>query len=1036
MKKTYDRKVFKRKLLSDRRTVIVTIRLFMILLLGFPLLTRAGTVDSTRVANREVRGKVVDEKKQPIPGVSVRLGGTSMGTATDVDGKFKLLIPADTATLVVSFIGMKTEIVKIPRLKTGVEQKELTIVLREEDVKLEDVVVTGIFTRKKESFTGSASTYSAAELKTMGTQNVLQSLKTLDPAFAIIEDNQFGSDPNRLPNMEIRGKSSMLGLRDELDADPNQPLFILDGFESTLAAINDLDINRVASITILKDAASTAIYGSKAANGVIVVETVKPEAGKLQVSYNGNMNISMPDLSSYNLMNSREKLEFELLAGRYDPASWSTASEVKLNELYNEKLKVIESGVDTYWLAEPLRVGVNQKHSLYVQGGEGNFLFGLGAGYNGISGVMEKSDRSVLSGNIDLIYRMSKFQFSNKFSLTSTDYKNPIVVFYEYAQANPYYKKYNDDGTVDKWLENNDYFKASNPLWNAKQNSRDEGKNLALSNYFMAEYFPTTEWRVRARLGLTYGNDDTEKFYSRNDTRYEDVETIKKGEYRSTNTRKNQVEAELSVTYAKVLGKHRINLVAGGNLSSDKSLTQGYSALGFPEGDFSYPSFSNGYPENGTPTYYETVSRSVNGYFNTGYSFDDRYLMDFSLRTSGSSVFGTSRKYNTTWSVGLGWNLHKEKFIMDHVAWINLLKLRASIGNPGNQSFDSAQSLLTYSFQYGSMNYFGLGAVLSQIGNPDLEWQITVDKNIGLDVTLFNKRFSLTADYYYKVTDPLLIKVSTPLSSGTSTYMTNAGEQVSQGLTASVSYFIFQDFEKRFSWMVRANVRTQKTRIDKIGNKLSSLNASGKGENTVRYYDGADPDDIWAVRSAGIDPSNGKELFYAKDGSYTYDFSYDDEVICGNTRPDVEGVIGSSLNWKGFSVSLNFRYQMGADVFNEALYNKVENISRSDLNKNQDKRALYERWQEVGDIVHFKDIASAASTPMSSRFVQTENVLTLESLYLGYEFYNGWIEKLGLSSLKLQFSMRDVFRASTIRSERGISYPFARSMEAGLSFNF
>ena len=568
------------------------------------------------------------------------------------------------------------------------------------------------------------------------------------------------------------------------------------------------------------------------------------------------------------------------------------------------------------------------------------------------------------------------------------------------------------------------------------QNSRDKGSNLLLNNYFMAEYFPTTEWRVRARLGLTYGNDDTEKFYSRNDTRYENVETTKKGEFHSNNVRTNQVEAELSVTYAKVLGKHRINLVAGGNISSNKSLTQGYSAVGFPDGDFSYPSFSNGYPEYGTPAYYESVSRSVNGYFNAGYSFDDRYLMDFSLRTSGSSVFGTSRRYNTTWSVGLGWNLHKEKFIMDHVAWINILKLRASIGNPGNQSFDSAQSLLTYSFQFGSMNYFGIGAELSQIGNPDLEWQITVDKNIGLDVTLFNKRFSLTADYYYKVTDPLLIKVSTPLSSGTSTYMTNAGEQVSQGLTASVSYFIFQDFEKRFSWMVRANVRTQKTRIDKIGNKLSSLNASGKGENTVRYYDGADPDDIWAVRSAGIDPSNGKELFYAKDGSYTYDFSYDDEVICGNTRPDVEGVIGSSLNWKGFSVSLNFRYQMGADVFNEALYNKVENISRNDLNKNQDKRALYERWQEVGDIVHFKDIASAETTPMSSRFVQEENVLTLESIYVGYEFYDGWIKKLGLSSLKIQASMRDVFRASTIRSERGIAYPFARSMEAGLSFNF
>ena len=767
---------------------------------------------------------------------------------------------------------------------------------------------------------------------------------------------------------------------------------------------------------------------------MIVVETVKPEAGKLRVSYTGNLNLSMPDLSSYNLMNAREKLEFERLAGRFNPSS--TTNEIELDGVYNEKLKEIESGVNTYWLAEPLRVGVNQKHSLYVQGGEENFLFGLGVGYNGISGVMEKSDRSVISGNIDLIYRVSKFQFSNKFSFSSTDYKNPIVAFYEYAQANPYYKKRNPDGTVEKWLENNDFFEAPNPLWNASQNSRDEGKNLALSNYFIAEYSPSIAWRMRARLGLTYGNDDTERFYSRNDTRYENMETTKKGEFRSSNIRTNRVEGELSVTYAKMLGKHRINLIAGGNIYSNKSLTQGYSAVGFPDGDFSYPSFANGYPENGTPSYYESVSRSLNGYFNAGYSFDDRYLMDLSLRTSGSSVFGTSRKYNTTWSVGLGWNLHKEKFIMDHVGWIDLLKLRASVGNPGNQNFDSAQSLLTYSFQYGSMNYFGQGAMLSQIGNPDLEWQITMDKNIGLDVTLFNKRFSLTADYYYKVTDPLLIKVSVPLSSGTSMYMTNAGEQISQGFTVSVTYYIFQNFEDRFLWMVRGNLRTQKTRIDNIGNKLSTLNASGKGRNTQRYYDGADPDDIWAVKSVGIDPSNGKELFYAKDGSYTYDFSYDEEVICGNTRPDVEGILGTSLNWKGFSVNLNFRYQMGADVFNEALYSKVENISRSDLNKNQDRRALYERWQKEGDVVRFKDIASAETTPMSSRFVQRENVLSLESIYVGYEFYDGWIKKLGLSSLKLQWSMRDVFRASTIRSERGISYPFARSMEAGISFNF
>ena len=990
-------------------------------------LTTPQTVNSVTLT-----GQVTDQSNTPLPGVTVLVKGTKLGTSTDPEGNFKLsLSQQENTILIFSFIGMESQEVPV-----GDPKKPIKVILKETAENLKEVVVTGIFTRKKESFTGSASTYTTSELKTAGTQNILQSLKTLDPSFAILDNTLYGSDPNRLPNMEIRGKSSMLGMRDELEADPNQPLFILDGFESSLSVINDMDINRIASITILKDAASTAIYGSKAANGVVVVETVKPQAGKLMVSYNGNANISMPDLSSYNLMNAKEKLAFEKLAGKYTPASWSATSEFELQKLYNQKLAEIESGIDTYWLTEPLRVGVNQKHSLYIEGGEGSFLFGIGAGYNGISGVMEKSNREVISGNIDLIYRIKKFQFSNKFSMTNTKIKNPIVDFSEYAAANPYYKKRDEEGNIGKWLENNDYTKAANPLWNASQNSRDEGKQLALSNYFVAEYTPLEALKVRARFGISYGNDDTEKFISRNDTRFDTYEILKKGTFNTTNTRSNQYEGELSVTFAKLIGRHRLNAVLGGNLNSNKTLTQGYSAQGFPEGDFVYPSFSNGYPEGGSPTYYENTSRSMNGYFNLGYSFDDRYLMDFSLRENGSSVFGASKRYIGTWSVGLGWNLHKERFIADHLTWIDFLKLRASIGNPGNQNFSSSKTLTTFNFQLASMNYFGMGAVLNQLGNPDLDWQITLDKNIGIDMTLIDKRLNITADYYHKVTDPLLINISMPLSSGTSSYLTNMGKQISQGLTLSASYYIIQKLDQRFSWLVRGNLRTQKTKLDKIGNKLDELNKSGQGHNTVRYYNGADPDDIWAVKSAGIDPSTGRELFYDKEGNYTYDFSYDNEVICGNTRPKIEGVIGTSLNYKGFSVSMNFRYQTGASVFNEALFNKVENISVSGLNKNQDKRALYERWQNPGDKVRFKDIANAASTPMSSRFIQKENVLSMESVYVGYEFYEGWIKKIGLSNLKIQASMRDVFRASTIKSERGTLYPFARSLELGLSFNF
>lgn len=177
--------------------------------------------------------------------------------------------------------------------------------------------------------------------------------------------------------------------------------------------------------------------------------------------------------------------------------------------------------------------------------------------------MMKESLREIISGNIDLIYRMEKFQFSNKFSINVTDIENPVVPFQVYAEANPYFKKRNKDGIVEKWLEKNDYFEAFNPLWNANLNSRNEGKNVSLSNYFVAEYFPSVEWRIRARLGITYGNNDAEVFYSPEDTRFEDTEALKKGEYTSTNTRLNQTEGELSVTWAKMLGVHRINLVAG-----------------------------------------------------------------------------------------------------------------------------------------------------------------------------------------------------------------------------------------------------------------------------------------------------------------------------------------------------------------------------------------------------------------------------------------------------------------------------------------
>ena len=252
---------------------------------------------------RRIEGKVTDKDKMPLPGVTVLVKGTKLGVVTDTAGKFQLTLPLEKeVTLQFSFIGMKAQEVKIK------DYKPLSIVLEEEATEVEEVVVNGIFQRKAGSFTGSALTMKGEDLKRVSNSNVFASLKNLDPSLMIFDNLEFGSDPNKLPDIDIRGKTSIVNLKEDYAVDPNQPLFILDGFEVDLQTIVDLNMERVASVTILKDAASTAIYGSRAANGVVVVETKRPAPGTLRLSYNGDLTVQMPDLSDYNMMNAAEKL--------------------------------------------------------------------------------------------------------------------------------------------------------------------------------------------------------------------------------------------------------------------------------------------------------------------------------------------------------------------------------------------------------------------------------------------------------------------------------------------------------------------------------------------------------------------------------------------------------------------------------------------------------------------------------------------------------------------------------------------------------
>lgn len=1018
-------KIYMEKFMQIRKVVAKLTLLFAIVVITPPLLSFRAEAQTVTVS-----GVVVDDQGEPLIGATIQAKeNKGKGTTTNIDGAFTIVLPTSAKYLIVSYVGMEPQTVKV---QGG---KKLHIRL-ESKTNLSEVVVTGIIDKKKESFTGASSTFTGKDLQNIGTQNVIASLKTLDPAFNVLESMEFGSDPNHMPDIEIRGKSSLISTRDELAEDPNQPLFILDGFESSLEAIYDLDMSRVASITILKDAASTAIYGSKAANGVVVVETVKPKAGHLDLSYNGSASVTWADLSSYNLMNSQEKLQFELLSGRYSGSS--TTAEIELDKLYNEKLADVQSGVDTYWLAEPLQVGMNHRHSLYAQGGEGAYRFGIGLTYNGIQGIMKESKREVIGGNIDLTYRLNKLNFSNKLSFSNTSTGDPTVAFVNYANANPYYKKYNEDGEVEKWLEYNDYIKAANPLYNAAQNSYTHGGAISFSEKLNVEYTPIKEMRIRGRIGFTRTDTKNEAFVSPSDSRYATTEYTKRGQYTNSKSYTNKYEGELTITYGKTFNEvHLVNVAAGGYISQSDYKNDGYSTIGFPVGDYTLPSFSNGYPEGGSPSYYESTSRSVSSYIIGNYAYDNRYLIDFSYRVNGSNSFGRTKQFIGTWAMGLAWNLHREKFIKENFEGVSMLKLRGSIGNPGNQNFSSSATITTFRYNFNMFNYFGMTTSLSQLGNPNLKWQTTLDRNIGFDVTILNDRLTLTGDYYYKSTDPLLISIAMPPSSGATgdVMYENFGKQTTQGYYVQASYYILRNMPQRIWWSVRANVRGNKSKLSGIGNRLDMFNTEGRSNNsTKRYYDGADPDDIWAVRSAGIDPATGKEVFITKDGQYTYDFNSKDEVIVGKSRPKVEGVIGTSFNYKGFSMNMDFRYKYGAKSFNSVLFNKVENISSGSLSNNQDKRALYDRWQKPGDVAQFKNIANSQYTPMSSRFVQNDNSLALESLRIGYEFSPEMAKKIGLNTLKISGYMNDIFRITSIKQERGTSYPFSRSVSFALSF--
>ncbi len=1003
-----------------------------------------------------ISGKVTDEKGGPLPGVSIRIKGLNGTRVTNAGGEF-IVIAEEEDMLLFSFIGFQTQEVVV-RANSG----PLVITLHTAEQALESVTVNaGILRRNRETFSGATAYFSGEQLLRVGNQNIIQSLKSLDPSLIVLENNLQGSNPNTLPSMELRGKTSITtrDLNNRYGSDPNQPLFILDGFESTLGIIYNLDMNRIASVTILKDAVSTALYGSKAANGVIVVETKRPKPGRLDINYTEDFRIEAPDLNSYNMMNATEKLEFERLAGRYK-SEYSEEYQYYIDQDYYKKLAEVQRGVDTYWLSVPLHTGITSGHSIQITGGSEEFSFGAGGSYRNIGGAMKGSSRTQWGSNIDLTYRRGKINVTNSLYLSGYNSdESKYGSFATYVNTNPYYRKQNEDGTIPRYLEQSYYagnsmdeignptFFVTNPLYDVLTPGINNEKNFNLQNNFQVIYDVLPDIRVQGGLQLSHGNTTRVLFIPPENSSFDNASVYEKGSYENMKPEYNSFNGFLMATFARVLGgKHQVNANIRADISGQTDRSVGFSATGFPNGSNGNPAFAYSYTPYSRPESSSEITHRNNLLASINYAYDLRFLLDATYRLDGSTAFGSNHLYAPFWSAGIGWNLHNEK-MLKQAAWVDMLTIRGNIGYTGNQNFGMFSSTSVYTNLPGRI-VFGQGLDLVSLGNPDLEWQNTLQKSIGTDFAFWNNRVSGSVNYFNKKTDPLVIgdgtsfAPSTGLSSG---YPVNAGALTVKGWEASIRVSPVYNLSKKIIWSIGILGSANKSRYSGFGKALDSFNQIQK-ENSglIRFYDGYSPDDIWAVISRGIDPANGMELFQKKDGSLTYEYNVEDVIKAGNTRPKVEGVINTSFSYKAFNAGINLRYRLGGYVFNTALYNKIEGITQNDLKNNLDKRALYDRWQKPGDVSSFRSLVNISDADNSlnarnpsSRFIQKDNNLTGESLSIGWDFTEaGWLSKVKVRSLRLNFFLNEFFRLESVLSERGIDYPFTRNVSFSINAFF
>lgn len=963
------------------------------------VVTKSGSKssDASKTANqtvRKVKGTVTDKNGEPIIGATVREQGSSAGTITDVDGNFNIGV-SDGAVLEVSYVGYVTQRVRANR-------QTMNVTLGEDTKIMDEVVVVGYGVQKKSDLTGSVASVTSETIEGRPQPNIIQSLEGVVPGLnvSITGSNAEGSSSQT----RIRGTKS-------INAD-NKPLIILDGipFDGPWSEINPDDVER---IEVLKDASSSAIYGARGANGVILVTSKRGDKGKLNVSYNGFVTIDQP-INFPNLMNGEEFWKYKLEALRDANTTEPTEDnpEPWMGSFTQTELDMHEAGESTDWLKEVTRTGVRQQHNLSLRGGADKTRFFISLNYANNKGVAKGNQfqRYNVRFNLDQDFT-SWLRFTTSTQLGRYDRGGSSASFSRAFRMPSLTRAYNADGSISNssWEDSSEAF-AVNPLSSLNNLTNDVRMKVITNNAFVVTIPYVKGLSYKLNTGYTYSNSSW-KQYQGMDTYYG---ARANGILNTDDWHSEDWIVENILSYNCDFGKHHLFVTALYSAQSKVYEQNTMEGKGFPNDVMYYYQMNKALTSSGNQNYWKENHLSQMGRVN--YTYDNRYLLTLTARRDGYSAFGNNSKFGVFPSAAVGWNISNEQFFKPVASVVSNLKLRLSWGKNGNEAISAYTTLPNLStFNYlnddHSVKY---GFYPSKLASPSLGWETTSSFNAGFDMSLWNGRIQSTFDFYVSKTNDLLLNHSIPTINGTGSIMENIGSTKGHGFEWQV---ISNNISLRnFTWSTTFNISHHHTEIVDVG--IYDENGKAIDDVASRWFIGQPISVNYDYRKIGIwqiedknNPNGPQDSRnnYSIPGYIKYQDVNDDGVIntedrqiIGSTEPTVNMSLMNSFSYKDFYLSFFLTAQLG-----QTAYNALYTCSTMSYRQN---RLMVNFWTPENPTNDYpKNSLDTSVNPMDAGFYQKTDYLRLADITFGYRVPKNLLKGFFLHGVEAYVNMKNVF---------------------------